>query len=303
MKTILGTSLFVLAATTAQAAAPDRAAIEKLISEHAGQPVHTKIESIGASFLGSPYVLGNLGEGPGGELDQDPLYRFDVFDCVTLVETVSALALAKDYPDFEKKMMEIRYAGGKISFLTRNHFTDRDWVPNNVKAGFVRDITREVAEDAEVSIARARVDVSGWCAKMKPDSVVVPGSDDAEKEARLEKIREQAKAFPAEDIELPYLSLEMLLGPGGQALLDRIPSAAIVDIVRPNWDLVEAAGTRMNVSHQGFAIRKDGQLLFRHASSSGDKKVREQPLREYLEQFKEHATIKGIHLLEVLPGR
>ncbi len=55
-----------------------------------------RVEAISELFLGVPYKLGALGEGPGGEFDRDPLIRFDAFDCTTFVETVMALALNSD---------------------------------------------------------------------------------------------------------------------------------------------------------------------------------------------------------------
>ena len=54
----------------------------------------TRLTVISEYFKGRPYVLGNLGEGSQGKYDQEPLYRTDVFDCTTYVETVIALAKA-----------------------------------------------------------------------------------------------------------------------------------------------------------------------------------------------------------------
>lgn len=74
-----------------------------------------------------------------------------------------------------------------------------------------------------------------------------------------------ARHFDRELANLPYVSKEDLINKKG--LQDRIPSGSIFSLVRPNWDLMKAAGTRMDVSHQGFLIREDGVLYMVHASN------------------------------------
>ena len=104
-----------------------------------------RVEAISALFLGVPYKLGPLGEGPDGEFDRDPLIRFDAFDCTTFIETVMALALDRDLGAAARTLQKIRYKDGQIGYATRNHFIELDWVPNNVRAGYLHDITAEVA--------------------------------------------------------------------------------------------------------------------------------------------------------------
>ena len=104
-----------------------------------------RVEAISALFLGVPYKLGPLGEGPDGEFDRDPLIRFDAFDCTTFVETVMALALDSDLDFAARTLQKIRYKDGQIGYATRNHFIELDWVPNNVRAGYLHDITSDVA--------------------------------------------------------------------------------------------------------------------------------------------------------------
>ncbi|MCX7978595.1 MAG: DUF1460 domain-containing protein, partial [Bdellovibrionaceae bacterium] len=74
---------------------------------------------------------------------------------------------------------------------------------------------------------------------------------------------------------------------------------AVVNIVRPNWNLREIIGTNLNISHQGFLIHRDGQFFYRHASQTY-RRVVEEPMLEYLARFRGHATVRGINLLEVL---
>jgi len=259
-----------------------------------------RIEKTSERLLGKPYELGGLGEGPGALYDQDPLYRFDSFDCTTFVETVIALSRADDFPGFEREMNRVRYVNGKIGFTTRNHFTSLDWIPNNATTGILRDVTVEVAGEKNWMDAVARIDPGSWYKMMKESDLNVRALDKATLDERLLQLRNEAKNFEAHTVHLPYIPVPMVLGPSGKEILDRIPDGAMINIVRPGWDLTEVAGTQLNISHQGLAIRVDGILNFRHASSAGSKMVTQQPLDEYLSRFRDHATIKGINVLQVL---
>lgn len=244
-------------------------------------PLAGRIEDVSSRFLGRAYALGPLGEGPAGAYDKDPLYRFDVFDCTTFVETVMALSLAKDFKDFERLMNLIRYKDGVVSYVARNHFTDADWIPNNVSAGFLRDITRTVAGKEGIEVATAVIDKAGWYRK----TGISEGQDIA-----------------PETVDLPYVSLDsiFLTGELNEDLLDRIPSGAVANVVRPNWDLTREIGTRMNVSHQVLLIRKEGRLFVRQATSVGKKQVSDMDVLEFLRPLRQSSTIKGLNFLEVV---
>jgi len=265
-------------------------------------PMARRIEDASARFLGRPYLVSPLGEGPAGLYDRDALHRFDGFDCTTFVETVMALSLAGDSGDFERLMDLIRYKDGVVSFGSRNHFPDADWIPNNARAGFLRDITREVAGNEGALIASAVVDKAGWYRKLGAASLNVPGASEPELDALLARLNAEGQSIPPESVDLPYVSLDSIFAAGtavNQALLDRIPSGAIVNVVRPNWDLTGSIGTRMNVSHQAFVIRKDGRLLVRHATPAGDRKVLDVDFIAFLTPFRQSPTIKGVNFLEI----
>jgi hypothetical protein len=59
------------------------------------------------------------------------------FDCVTYVETVLALALARDPRHFVEAVRRIRYDGGRVEWRRRNHYMT-GWVRANSRAGLVR---------------------------------------------------------------------------------------------------------------------------------------------------------------------
>ena len=119
------------------AGAEPRVEAMELLSKHQdSESAVARMKAFSAEFLGLPYgTSGPLGEGVSGRYDQDPLYRFDTFDCTTFVETVVSLSLSKDVDAFENAMNRIRYEGGEVEFLKRNHFPSLQWIPNNLSNG------------------------------------------------------------------------------------------------------------------------------------------------------------------------
>ncbi len=96
------------------------------------ESIYQRIEYYSNLLLGTKYVLGPLGEGEGSFPDPDPLYDFDKVDCVTFCEQVIALSIAKEgFDDFLDILLHIRYSQGNVDFISRNHYTYTDWIPNN----------------------------------------------------------------------------------------------------------------------------------------------------------------------------
>ena len=271
--------------------------IQNQIGTQVGRPAADRILDLGESLIGVPYVAGPLGEGPLGRYDRNPLFRFDGFDCTTFVETLTALSISDSWDDFQASLNRIRYKDGEVSFVARNHFTDLDWIPNNVRAGIYRDIT-EILAPGRTLVARAVIDKPAWYAKMPATRVQIPDLSEEGKQMLLVELRAEGLRFSPEEATVPYIPLAALFGPDGGAIFDRIPSGSVVDIVRPNWDLVALIGTHLNISHQGFAVRKNGVLYFLEASDVL-KSVTMVPMADYLRPYLASPTIKGINVLEI----
>lgn len=253
-----------------------------------------RLDLFSQKFLGLPYgKSGPLGEGEGARYDADPLYRFDTFDCTTYVETMVSLALSEDVDRFEMNMNRIRYAQGEISYLTRNHFPSLQWIPNNLENGIFEELNGLVLPLRIQRTATAEINLPGWLSKLSVNTIQVPELSDEEKEARVQELRDLAPSYSSVEASLSYLAIDDLVK--SPKLLSKIPHGTIVNFVRPNWDLTQAAGTHMNVSHQGFLFRKGRTLYLRHASTTGV--VKEEIFLDYLKKFVDHATLKGIHLL------
>lgn len=269
-------------------------------------PMSHRLNQISRFFLNTPYDYNALGEGPGADYDQGPLYRTDIFDCETYVDTVVALALSNNLNGFTQCIKHIRYHHGQVSFTARNHFASLDWNGNNQKNGILKDITQHlVNEDNKpvAEIATALIDKPNWYSKLPKTRIRLPHASPAEQTQKFEALKQEGKSMKAETASIPYIPLTALFDEKGHpndALFNQIPDGAIIEIVRPNWDLEKQIGTHLNVSHMGFVFRQKGQLRFRHASLL-KKKVSDMSLVSYLKQAKENPTIRGINIQIVIP--
>lgn len=259
--------------------------------------VSNRLDAFSKMFIGRPYGFGGpLGEGPEGRYDQDPLYRFDTFDCTTFVETMVSLALSRSVDEFEKNINDIRYDDGEVDYLKRNHFTDLWWIPNNIRNGMLTDITNELA-GSHVLIASAEINLPGWLKKIHPEEIVVPNATPEERNALLEELRGLSRNYSPETATVPYVEINWILK--NPSWVNNVPHGTIVNYVRPNWDLTQEYGTHQNISHQAFLFWKGKVLYQRHASTSNPKEVFELPFLEYIRKFENHPTLKGIHLMKV----
>lgn len=263
-----------------------------------------RIDKFSATLLGKAFVDGPLGEGAEGLFDEDPLINFLGFDCTTYVETVLALAISKenDPNDVLTNLTKIRYRNSVVDFYTRNHFIDADWIPNN--KWLLTDVTQKLGGQEEVAIAEALINKPGWYSKFTTKRLNRKNLSEAELGLLVEKLHRGGSSEESKNVAIPYVKLSAIFDESGtvinEKILDRMPEASVVNIVRPNWNLSEVIGTNMNVSHQGIVIRKsDGKLYLRHASSAGDKVVSEILLVDYLKPFLKSPTIKGFNVLAI----
>ena len=266
----------------------------------------TRIVTISTQFLGKPYLLGALGEGIQGDYDQMPLYRADAFDCETYVDTVLALALANDLNQFQQCINQVRYHDGHVSFIERNHFTGLDWNKNNQYQGFGKDITTTFLDKHQkpvVQLAHALIDKPSWYHHMSTAAIRLHTAESIDKAKRLASLKQEGNQLPRVISTVPYIPLTALFDNTGKAnvyLFNQLPHAAIIEIIRPNWDLSHEIGTHLNVSHLGFVVWDKHTLLYRSASSAHGGVV-DVPLIAYLRETLKSPTIKGINVQIVVP--
>lgn len=273
--------------------------LSAIYADHTFSQMHllfSRIDFLTASFLGKPYLVNPLGEGADAEIEPGPLYRFDGFDCVTYVNTVLALALSHDEHTFLQRLLQINYYDATPLFQKRFHFMSVDWNPQNQKNNILCDITQKIVDEKNKPIyllAEGEIDRPGWFLKRAETG----------DSSRAAVLRNMASLVEKEYAVLPYLPLAVLFDENQMPrkyCFEQFPSVCVLEIVRPNWQLFDKIGTNLHVSHVGFVIRKSsGELFFRHASSE-QKYVVEVPLFDYLKQYLESATIKGIHIEAVI---
>lgn len=218
-------------------------------------------------FLGTAYVLSPLGEGAGK--DPDPLVRWDAVDCVTMVEESLALAVAPDDAALVSTLSRIRYAGAP-SYEGRNHVMEAQWLPENVRKGYLKDVTRAWGGDATRSTTKTLTDAT-W----------------KEKSGRSLGLPEEAQprgSFP----------LEIIPAEKAVQALANAPSGLVLVVARADrpWLVTR-------ISHVGILVQTEKGPMLRHASRSF-KRVVDEPLQHYLTRNLDYGkwTIEGLAVFE-----
>jgi hypothetical protein len=117
--------------------------LEEAIEQAQRSPaIADRIEQISRVFLGTPYGQYPLGEASG--VEPQPRWRADMVDCQTYVETVLAMANAKDLAGAKALLDDIRCRAPPISFSSRNHFAEAQWLPANQAKGYLTEETTEI---------------------------------------------------------------------------------------------------------------------------------------------------------------
>ena len=208
--------------------------------------LNKRLDYFSKRLIGTPYKLGPMGEGHLDTVDDKPLVYLDSVDCVTYLEHVVALAMAKSEKSLYRQLQRLRYKGSKVSFLTRKHYLLEDWVGEGKYA-------KVIPMDDEVTVTRTMPKKEFF----KNHNLKYTGKETPTtiRYMPLNKAIEMAKRT--------YKGVMKVLGIGIVGTSDKI-----------------------DLTHTGFVIFTPGQKpVFRHASSQ-KKQVVEIPLAEYLETRK-----------------
>ncbi|WP_329481195.1 N-acetylmuramoyl-L-alanine amidase-like domain-containing protein [Francisella sp. 19X1-34] len=286
-----------------------------------GSDLKSKINYVKRYFLGKPYYLPEspLGEGLISSYDQEPIYRTDTFDCVTLVDTILALIKGHDFNEFKKNIIRIRYRNNTIAYQNRDHwFIQVDWNKTNQQNKFIYDVTKNITNIEGKAIARVaitNINKPNWYRHLlltgyNNDNIL--GSIRILKpikynEARIKLSSLRLLGLTQKNIKskLAYIPLTSLLDSNGKAnnyIFNQVPSIAVIEIVRPNWNVPfkNPYGTNLNVTHLGLAVRNSkGKLMFIEASSIY-RKVVEIPLDSYLRTYLKSSNNIGINIEKII---
>lgn len=227
-------------------------------------------------FLGRPYVAHTL------ELfDEERLIvNTRQLDCTTLVENVAALTLcarrgATSFESFVQTLRSLRYrAGRQNGYTSRLHYFS-DWIADNAKMGFVKEVQMQQAPFTAVqtlSISYMSKHPQAYKALRADTSLV-------------KVIRAQEKELTG--MKFRYIPKSRVKNT--RALREAVRSGDIIAITcnKPGLD----------IAHLGFAVwRRDGLHLLN--ASSIRKKVVDEPmtLGRYLS---EHPSFTGIRVVRI----
>ena len=208
--------------------------------------LNRRLDYFSKKLIGTPYKLGPMGEGHIDDVENKPLVYLDSVDCVTYLEHVVALAMAKSEKALFKQLQRLRYKGGNVSFLTRKHYLFNDWIGEGKYA-------KVVPMDGEVSITRTmpkKEFFKGYNVKYKEENT---------------------------PLTIRYMPLDKAIAMARKVYKGNMKVLGIG---------IVGATDNIDLTHTGFVVFLPGRKpLLRHASSQ-KKQVVEVNLDEYLEKRK-----------------
>ena len=248
--------MIALALAAALAAAPvsqlseDR--LDAKIAEVHKLPFPDRVDQLSKLFLGTPYGEFPLGEGGTGPEPQ-ARWRTDKVDCQTFVETVLALANARSVKEAKRVLDDIRYSGDP-SFENRNHFTEAQWLPANTSKGYLKDEVPSI--DGGAPTETLTLAKSQW--------------------SRVPGLKRLANAnIPDGKYLVRYLPMDEL-----RQKVKSIEPGSIIFVVREyNPQFV------VRISHMGFVIKSPKGWFVRHAATSKEHQVIDEPFGEYIQRM------------------
>jgi len=244
----------------------------RVVEDLSQRPLPERLVEVSRRFLDTPYVVSPLGEGTGK--DADPTFRLDAVDCLTFVEETIALSLAKSLKEVEPLLNALRYAH-ELRYEDRNHLMEGQWLPNNEKKGFVRDVTRLHGGADTVQVIK-HIPESAWASGLA-------------RSLDLPRERHVTGDFPLEFIPLNKVAAK------AQAL----PTGTVLVVVR------EDAPFRLTrITHLGFVVQKEGRTFIRHAAMSVYGRVVDEELSHFVGRNLKYDKwrVSGVLLLEVQGG-
>lgn len=233
---------------------PSEVADAARASAHLSLP--ERMKAVSTPFLDVPYLVDGHGEGIGPDLD--PPARYDAFDCVTFLEEVLSLALAGDPVTAPLYRNALRYSDGVSQYNQRHHFMMAEWIPANIDAGFLVDITSTLGETHRIVKTVERKTWSNW--------------------QGTRQFKHSLDELPTGTYGLNVMSLD-----AAEAAADEFPPGAIVVTVRQPHDWKPII-----VSHVGFIIptEEGTPTTMRHATKMAGEKVRDHYLQWYIERLR-----------------
>ena len=183
--------------------------INKLIQSATTLPLPQRIEIMSSEFINVPYQFEPLGEGQSAQYNQEPVYRFDKFDCQTYVSTILALACAKNVQSFQHNINFIDYKNGYVSFINRNHFADADWAPQNIHNGFIKDINDQIAGN-NIALATTYINRKTWLQNLPVTRIHIAQLTEQQRNLKLLQLHHLSQLVSNQQANIKYIPLSAL---------------------------------------------------------------------------------------------
>ncbi len=263
--------------TTATYTVSDSTKVMQLISTARRTPDNGKqFLNIAKQFIGTPYVAHTLDQSPTERL----VVNISQVDCTTYVEYALAIHLClknKKYTfrDFCHYLAHIRYANGKVSYATRNHYFTH-WINNNAHNRYIS----EKKTKQYPFTATQTINVNYMTTHSQQYQML---RNNPQRKTQIRKLQQSINRQ-----QYPYIPKANIRNTA--QLRSIISDGDIIAIVTQKKGL--------DIAHLGIALwRKDGLHLLN--ASSIHKKVIIEPmtLRQYLHKHKTHLGIRVIKVL------
>ena len=248
--------------STAPVLSMTEAQLDARIAEAHRLPFAERLAALSELFVGVPYTDFPLGDGQAGP-EPGPLFRTDGVDCQTYVETVLAMANASSLGQARSVLDDIRYADGKPSFQSRNHFTEAQWLPSNSRKGYLAD---------EVPALDRRA----------PSSTLTLSKEQWSQVPALKRLL--PANIPDGKYRVRYLPLDQV-----QKRAREIAPGTVLMVVREN-----DPARVVRITHMGFVVRTKDGLFVRHASTGTEHAVIDEPLDAFVQRQGEYKKWKVV---------
>lgn len=222
-----------------------------------------RINFYSEKFLGTPYNLRCVGDGPYALLENWPLVNFKETNCMAYCEHVLALSISDSWDNFFNNLQHIRYKDGVIGMRTRNHYTMADWLPEN--AWLLEHVSRKVGGKYTREVTRTISHIKFF---------------------KQKGIKDLRYVKPDRTITLDYVPKEVL-----KKVKKKVKPGDVLALIYANKADIFSA-------HMLIVAQRDGQLVIRESSNS-KMTTFETPYDEWAEKVRNSCRYIGVCFMRV----
>ncbi len=270
----ISTLLLIVSVSLAQTVKPKfyqmtNQQIDSVLRAISQQPltITEKMNRFSEYFLGTPYNLNCVGDGPYALYEAWPLVNFKETNCMAFCEHVLALSISDYWDNFFNNLQQIRYRDGFIGMKTRNHYTMADWLPQN--SWLLQDVSRQVGGTFTRQVTRTISHRKFFAAK---------------------GIRDTVDVLPDRTLTIDYIPLEKLA-----QVKNKLQTGDVCALIFRNQTDIFSA-------HMIMIMEKDGQKVVRESTTRGMTTF-DTPYEQWVKQMNQKYVQKyiGLAVMRIRP--